>query len=99
MWQVKILPKAAMDIREAANWYNQRQSNLGIRFTQEVRKTIDYIRENPEKIAVRYSEVRCAVLPVFPFMIHFKLNKKQKTVIVAAVFHTSLNPSRWQKRI
>jgi hypothetical protein len=78
--------------------YNYKQKGLGKRFTQEVRSKVLYICENPKAIAIRYNKTRCVVLDVFPFMVHFSINEKQKTVIVSAVFHTSLKPERWQKR-
>jgi hypothetical protein len=58
---------------------------------------MEYIRENPKLIGFRYDSTRCAVLNVFPFMVHFSINEEEKTIIVSAMFHTSLNPERWEK--
>ena len=98
MYKVVILPPAKEDIKEAAYWYNDKQKGLGKRFTEEVRSKIGYIRKNPKAMEVRYSKTRCAILDVFPFMVHFSVNDKQKTIIISAVFHTSLNPEQWGKR-
>ncbi len=32
----------------------------------------------------------------FPFMIHFIVNEKINAVFIVSVFHTSLNPEKWQ---
>ncbi len=70
MYKLIILPLAKQDIKEAADWYNSRQKGLGKRFTTQVRKNIKIVRENPFfAAAIRYDEVRTAVLEVFPFMI------------------------------
>jgi len=98
MYKAIILPHAKEDIKEAAHWYNGKQKGLGKRFTQEVRSKIGQICENPMSAAVRYDETRCAVIDIFPFMVHFSINDTQKQVIISAVFHTSLNPEKWSDR-
>ncbi|MCC5916974.1 MAG: type II toxin-antitoxin system RelE/ParE family toxin [Cryomorphaceae bacterium] len=98
MYKAIILPLAKEDIIEAAHYYNEKQKGLGKRFTREVRSKIEYICTNPKSVAVRYDKTRCALLDVFPFMVHFSMDEKQKMIIVSAVFHTSLNPQKWEKR-
>lgn len=93
-----ILPLAKKDISEAAEWYNSKQDGLGNRFTQEVRSKVLFIIENPEISAIRYDNVRTTVLDIFPFMIHYMIDVKEKAIIIVAVFHTSLNPERWSDR-
>ncbi len=98
MYKSVILPLAKEDIREAALWYNKQQKGLGKRFTAEVREKVHFIRLNPKASNVRYNSVRTAVLNVFPFMVHFTIDEKNKTVIVSAVLHTSRDPELWKKR-
>lgn len=98
MYNAVILPLAKQDISDASAWYNSKQKDLGKRFAKEVRSKVLFIRENPKASAVRYDDTRCAVLDVFPFMIHYTIDEANKTIVVAAVFHTSLNPERWMKR-
>ena len=98
MYKALILPLAKLDISEAAAWYNSKQKGLGKRFTQEVRSKVLFIRKNPKATAVRYDDTRCAVLDVFPFIIHYTIDDAHKNIIVVAVFHSSLNPDRWRKR-
>lgn len=98
MYKPIILPLAKQDIKDAANWYNSNQKGLGKRFTTDVRKKVKYICQNPQAIAIRYESTRCAVLDVFPFMIHFTTEDEKKKVVVSAVFHTSLHPDIWKKR-
>ena len=98
MYKAIILPLAKLDISEAAAWYQSKQIGLGKRFIQEVRSTVLHIRENPAASAIRYDETHCAVLDVFPFMIHYIIDDLQNTVIISAVLHTSLSPKHWNKR-
>lgn len=98
MYKAIILPLAKEDIREAAMWYNKQQKGLGKRFTTEIRENVLFIRQNPKASNVRYGGIRIAVLNVFPFMIHFTIEEKNKTVIVSAVLHTSRDPKLWENR-
>lgn len=98
MYKSKILPLAKEDIREAAKWYNEQQKGLGKRFTAEVREIVHFIRQNPKVSSVRYKTVRTAVLNTFPFMVHYTIDEKNKTIIVVAVLHTSRDPKLWKNR-
>lgn len=98
MYKFIILPPAKEDIREAALWYSKRQEGFGKRFTAEVREKVHFIRQNPMASNVRYDGVRTAVLNVFPFMIHFTIEEKNKTIVISAVLHTSRNPELWKNR-
>lgn len=99
MYQAIILLVAKQDIKENAKWYEQKQEGLGKRFIKEVRSKISYIKINPMAVAIRYNEIRCVVLEIFPFMIHFSIDDVQKLVIISAVFHTSLSIDSWAKRL
>lgn len=98
MYKSIILPLAKEDIREAAKWYNKQQNGLGKRFTAEVREKVHFIRQNPKASNIRYNSVRTAVLNMFPFMIHFTIDEKSKTIIISAVLHTSRDPELWNNR-
>ena len=93
-----ILPLAKEDIREAAQWYNKQRPGLGKRFTNEVRESVQFIKQNPTACNIRYDQVRTTVLIVFPFMIHYTIDEDNKTVIISAVLHTSRDPLEWEKR-
>lgn len=98
MYKAILLPIAKLDISVAATWYNSKKKGLGKRFTKEVRSKVLFISKNPEASAIRYDDTRCAVLDVFPFMVHYIIDEPNKAIIVVAVFHTSLSPDTWRKR-
>lgn len=98
MYKSVILPLAKDDIREAARWYNKQQKGLGKKFTEEVREKVHFIRQTPKASNVRYNGVRTAVLNVFPFMVHYIIDEKNKTIIVSAVLLTSRDPEIWKNR-
>jgi len=99
MYKAVILPAAALDVKEAADWYNEKKKGLGKRFTKEVRSKVKFICTNPETISIRYYNTRCILLEIFPFMIHFSIDEDQKILIISAVFHTSRNSGNWLMNI
>jgi plasmid stabilization system protein ParE len=98
MYKSIILPLAKQDIREAVRWYNDRQIGLGKRFSEQLRKTVHFIRRNPRAVAVRYDNVRTAILDVFPYMVHFTVDDEKATIVISAVLSTSRSPNIWGER-
>jgi plasmid stabilization system protein ParE len=98
MYKSIILPQAKEDIREAAQWYNKQQTGLGKRFITQIREKVHFIRQNPKASNIRYKNVRTAILNIFPFMVHYIADEKNKTIIVSAVLHTSRDPKLWESR-
>lgn len=98
MYKSIILPLAKQDIKEAAIWYNSKQKDLGKKFTQKIREKVDLICKHPGASTIRYGNTRTAILDTFPYMIHYTIDEFQKTIVISAVFHTSLNPKKWKTR-
>ena len=98
MYAAKILPEAVDDIAKAARWYARRQKGLGKRFSRAVRARVQELRQFPKSSPVRYGDTRTAVVRGFPFMVHYLVDDGTKEVVVAAVFHTSTDPERWDDR-
>lgn len=97
--KIKYAISVKQDVLESVIWYNQAQKGLGIRFLKEVKEIINYIAENPENIQVRYQDVQMAVVKTFPFTVHFLFLKEENTLWILKVFHTSINPDKWIKRL
>ena len=97
MYKSIILPLAQQDIKEAAQWYNERQPGLGKRFIALVRQKVHFIRQNPQAVAIRYDNIRTAMLDTFPYMIHYSVDDERKLIIVATVLSTSRDSGIWQK--
>lgn len=83
---------ANKDIALAKKWYKEQASGLEKRFVNAVKQTINYIIENPLLFEVRYKEIRIAFTKVFPFGVHYGLDRNTNTIYILAVLHTSLNP-------
>ena len=94
-YKLKIVPEALADIQEITDWYNQQQSNLGIKFQSNTITQINSLRQNPQIHAIRYNEIRCMVIKNFPYMVHFFVNEENSIVEVLAIISTGRNPRIW----
>ena len=94
MYQLQVLRKAREDMQKSADWYNERQTNLGERFLSEVIISFRLIERNPLHYEEKFSKrFRFAQVKDFPFVVVFKI--KKQIIVVNAVFHTSRNPKKF----
>ncbi|MEX0810838.1 MAG: hypothetical protein WD048_01395 [Chitinophagales bacterium] len=95
---MKIDTDARLDIQKGIKWYNKKAIGLGRKFHKEVKQHFKILRRMPY-FQLYYYDVRCLPLKIFPYMIHFTLDEKDKIIIVRAVFPSQVNPENWKKRI
>jgi len=97
-FKIELISLAETELTEAYIWYNKKKSGLGNRFVKEVSNYFNNISENPYMFAVKYNnELRFAPLQVFPYLISYWIDEKQKTVFVLSIFHTSRNPGKFEE--
>ncbi len=97
-YKISIDQEALQDIQDATDWYNEQLSRLGGHFQKQVKGQIGSLKKNASLYAVRYDDVRCMLVPRFPFLVHFTISEKEKLVEIFAVLHTSRNPRIWSER-
>jgi plasmid stabilization system protein ParE len=78
--------EAKLDIKEAKDYYSQIDSKLAKRCIADIITTIDRLAENPTHHQERYEGIRIAFTPIFPYGIHYILEKN--TIFIIRVFHT-----------
>lgn len=93
LYQIIISEAAEQDIREAFEWYELQKDDLGNAFKEQVEKALVSLKTNPLKHQIRYKSIRIYFLKKFPYGIHF--NVKENQVLILAIFHTALNPKKW----
>jgi plasmid stabilization system protein ParE len=59
---------------------------------------LNVIEQNPERYPKRVGHYREAVIPVFPYLIIYRLNKSKNSVAVLSIFHTRRNPLKKTRR-
>lgn len=71
---------------------------MGLLFLKEVNTKVNFIAKNPLVYQIRYANIRVAFTDRFPYGIHYEYNEPENEIIILAVFHTSINPGRWDKQ-
>ncbi len=92
-----FVPEVEADLKDAYNWYEERRDGLGDEFLGCVDACIQAIRRNPEMHPVIYGDYRRALVRRFPFSVFYEY--LGGTLTVYSVFHNSLDPARWQRRL
>jgi len=93
---ISAAPKA--DIADALKYYDEISHALADRFLEDLVQVYEALKLRPHVHAARYKDVRVALLENFPYGVHYTINEVVNTVEVIAVFHVSMDPSKWYKR-
>jgi len=94
--QITIQPEAIDEGNEAFNWYEDRQTGLGIEFYRELTRCLDFIVQNPLLARVVYRGLRKRKLERFPYLVVYKV--MSSSVSVVSIFHGSRDPEVWKRR-
>ncbi|MDB5210752.1 MAG: plasmid stabilization system [Sediminibacterium sp.] len=92
-----ISSRAQKEITAAWAWYEDRQQGLGDRFVKELTGRIHKIEQTPNRYPTRYKSYKEAPVPVFPYLVIYRLSGTKNIVWIVSVFHTSLNPKKKYK--
>jgi plasmid stabilization system protein ParE len=83
---------ARLDIENAASWYENRVSGLGVRFVDEVDRCFESISAGPDQYPIVHRDIHRALLKQFPYAVFFV--RRGETVTVIACIHTRRHPKR-----
>ncbi len=92
-----LTPEAAQDIAESYAWYDIRRPGLGEDFLSCIDACLQAICRTPEMHSVVHESYRRGLVRRFPYAVFYEYT--EGTVIVYGVFHTSLNPDKWRRRL
>jgi plasmid stabilization system protein ParE len=87
---------AKIEFIEAASWYENKRSGLGLEFISEIERCIALAAEDPSRYASVHRDIRRVVANRFPFSVYFRAEETR--IVVLAVFHGRRNPAIWRTR-
>ena len=91
MYKIFYLDEVRNDILFAKQWYAEQQKNLDTRFAAAVKETLSDILKMPFAYAVRYRNVRIAHTKIFPYNIHFFIDKTKSHIVIIGIIHNKRN--------
>ena len=92
-----LRPAAVADLRDAYDWYEERQRGLGAGFMEAVERKLAQIESNPWQFPAVRNVTRRAIVMRFPYGIFYL--PRDELVALLAVMHHARAPLRWQRRI
>jgi len=87
-----IHDEAKREYQEGYKWYEEKQSGLGKKFTQNIEAIITRITKNPEHYPKKKKNYREAVVNVFPYIISYQIFKQENFIHISAIHHAKRNP-------
>ena len=88
---------AIADVRGAVAWYRKRSPKAAADFIEELNRSVDTIREAPDRWPVGKNNTRRFLLWRFPFTIIY--SEQESIVTIWAVAHASRRPEYWARRL
>ncbi len=92
-------PEALAEYKEAAVWYEERRSRLGIEFIDAVETAISAILESPCKHRPVGDGVRVFRLKRFPYYVFYRHDAEADHIRIVAVMHQKRRPEYWRERL
>ena len=100
---LRLHPEARKELRQIAEWYEDRREGLGPEVRDEVSRALNAVLEQPLRWPLssipkaRALGIRHFVVERFPLVIEYIGDEKR--VLVFAVAHSSRRPGYWLRRL
>jgi hypothetical protein len=99
---LRLLDEAKVELRESAQWYEQKREGLGEDFVASVESALEIIEKRPRQftqlnVGSKDREVRRCVLKRFPYLIIFEILHDE--ILVVAIAHSKRKPMYWKPRL
>ena len=99
MKPARLRPSAKRDVREAVEWYQERDPELAVRFLDAVYTTIALLERFPNLGSSVYgiTDLNVRQLPVdrFPYQVVFR--REKQALVVVAIAHDRKRPGYWNE--
>lgn len=93
-YTAQLLSKSRKELADGWRWYEERQQGLGDRFVNTVLEKVSQMDQTPNCYPKRIRQYHEALVPVFPYLIIYRISNPKKMVIIISIFHAKRNPSK-----
>lgn len=85
-YKLKILPRAKIDLKEIAIWYDEEvQKGLGKRFLSSVKTEMALVQSEPLIFQTKYDNNKTVLVKNFPYLIHYEIIDSE--IVVSSFTH------------
>ena len=87
----------AVEMNEAARYYEERAQGLGLSFIAAVERSVDQIIANSEAYKLVGEDIRRKIMKGFPYSLLYAIEGDR--ILIVAVAHMTRRPGYWQYRL
>lgn len=98
-YKIAYFDEVENDLAEARIWYKSMGKGLEKRFAKAVKEAILKLQRVPTAYAIRYKNIRIAYPVVFPYAIHFYVDKEKSLIVIIAIIHAHRNVDYVRNRL
>jgi len=80
-----VRPEAERDLAAARDWYEQKQTGLGVRFLEDLAGVMRELERDPERPRLYYRSFRRVLLRRFPYKVFYQMIGER--IVVFRVLH------------
>ena len=91
---IKLFEEADKEFMEAAAWYEEQKTGLGLRFIEVIKNKLNLIAQYPERYPKRRGNFRETHVKTFAYIIVYTVYKKEEVITISSIFHASRNPRK-----
>jgi toxin ParE1/3/4 len=95
--RVRFLAPARSELREATAYYNKSEPDLGLRFSNAVKRAASSIVQHPLAWPSISEVTRHCQVRAFPYSLIYSLEFNE--VVIVAVMHNKREPQPWHERL
>ena len=96
-FQIEFHPSAIREIRDAIQWYRDRDEQVGEEFRSLITAAEELVQRSPESWASYFHETRGFRFQKFPFVMAYVI--RDDTIFIVALAHTKMKPGYWHERL
>jgi hypothetical protein len=80
---VRLSSLAALDLQQARNWFDQRETGLGDRFLASVEQTLERISKNADQYQIALLDLHRAPIRPFQYSLWYRVLPDESIVVAA----------------
>ncbi len=96
---VQFHPDAELEFKKAIEYYELKERGLGIKFSSEVKRTLERIRFQPTAWTSVSKNLRRSLTHKFPYGILYHYSETDREIYIVAVMHLHKEPGYWRGRV
>jgi mRNA-degrading endonuclease RelE of RelBE toxin-antitoxin system len=93
-YTIEILSKAKIELVRDWEWYEEKQTGLGVKFKQQIYNALKIIEQYPEQFPEKIRNYQEAPVKIFPYLIIYRISKRKKVISIVSIFHTRRHPKK-----